>query len=94
MVNHKDETRNNDHFENLEWCSHQYNITYGTVLKRKAKALAKKVQGTHVETGEKIYFSSTAEAGRNGFTQSLVCACCNNKAEKHKNYIWKYIQKN
>lgn len=92
MVNHKDEKRENNTVENLEWCNHQYNITYGTTLQRKSEALARAVQGTHVKTDEKITFSSTMEAGKNGFSQSAICRCCNNKMEKHKNYKWKYIQ--
>ena len=35
-INHKDENRYNNRIENLEWCSHQYNVTYGTARKRAA----------------------------------------------------------
>ena len=39
-INHKDETRDNNIVENLEWCSYRYNNTYGSASeKRSASAL-------------------------------------------------------
>ena len=35
FVNHKDENISNNDVDNLEWCTHQYNITYGTASKRR-----------------------------------------------------------
>lgn len=37
-VNHKDENPANNNVENLEWCTHQYNLTYGTCQKRARKS--------------------------------------------------------
>ena len=91
MVNHKDETRDNNHCDNLEWCDHQYNLNYGTTYERISKKLSMAVVGTSIKTGEEVYFSSTVEAGKNGFNQAMVSRCCNNKANKHKNYKWKFI---
>lgn len=36
-INHKDETRQNNHVDNLEWCSHKYNNNYGTINERRSK---------------------------------------------------------
>lgn len=37
-VNHKDENKQNNHIENLEWCDRKYNMNYGTWKeRRKAK---------------------------------------------------------
>lgn len=33
-VNHKDENRQNNFVGNLEWCSQQYNVNYGTAIER------------------------------------------------------------
>ena len=37
-VNHKDENRYNNHIDNLEWCTHKYNVNYGTRNQRISKA--------------------------------------------------------
>lgn len=36
-VNHKDENPKNNYACNLEWCSHKYNMNYGTRIKRQAE---------------------------------------------------------
>lgn len=41
VVNHKDENPANNCVDNLEWCTHQYNITYGTARERGAKSFKK-----------------------------------------------------
>lgn len=33
-VNHKDENKLNNNIDNLEWCTNEYNITYGTAVER------------------------------------------------------------
>lgn len=40
IVNHKDENPANNHVENLEWCTVQYNVTYGTAIERRVKTVA------------------------------------------------------
>lgn len=37
QVNHKDEVKNHNNVENLEWCSARYNINYNDLPKRRAK---------------------------------------------------------
>jgi hypothetical protein len=34
IVNHKDENKSNNHMDNLEWCTYEYNNNYGTARKR------------------------------------------------------------
>lgn len=37
VVNHKDENKENDHVDNLEWCTVKYNNNYGTRLQKTRK---------------------------------------------------------
>lgn len=39
MVNHKDEDGTNNDIENLEWCTREYNVNYGTAKERRAKKI-------------------------------------------------------
>lgn len=38
-VNHKDENKLNNNYTNLEWCTHQYNMNYGTIRERTRKTI-------------------------------------------------------
>lgn len=35
-INHKDENGRNNRADNLEWCTHLYNVRYGTAIERRA----------------------------------------------------------
>lgn len=51
-VNHKDEIKDHNWINNLEWCDRKYNIRYGTGIKRSKEAISHKVRC--VETGEEF----------------------------------------
>lgn len=90
QVNHKDENKQNNHIDNLEWCDCKYNSNFGTRNERRVKKQSKPVLQL-TKTGEFVReWSSTAEAGRNGFDQGGVSNCCRGKLKHYKGFIWKY----
>ena len=95
-VNHKDEDKENNNINNLEWCTKLYNMNYGTRNKRVSDKLinniytSKPVIAVEIETGIVLEFKSIKDAKRSGFLCSSISRCCNNKIKKHKGYTWKY----
>ena len=95
-VNHKDENKQNNNVSNLEWCSAQYNNTYGTRIERVAEKTTNgkcsKPVLQYTLNGEFVReWESTAECGRNGFNQGNVVTCCQGKLKKYKGFIWRYL---
>lgn len=43
QINHKDENKQNNNLDNLEWCTCKYNINYGTRTERASKRFRNEV---------------------------------------------------
>ena len=69
QVNHKDENKENNNIDNLEWCTNKYNHSYGTRDKRAGESnhccptTSKKVYSVDVY-GQIEYFDSIGDAER------------------------------
>jgi len=58
-VNHKDENKENNYYNNLEWCTMEYNNSYGTRLERVRKSRGIKIDVYEFSrSGNHIYLST------------------------------------
>ena len=95
-INHISEAKDENFFENLQLISHKENLNYGSRNSRASKALTNNPKisrpvGAFKDGKLVITFPSTMEAGRQGFNQGNVAACCNGKLKTHKGFEWKYL---
>lgn len=94
-VNHIDENKDNNSADNLEWCSWNYNLDYGTRVQRVAQKISKAIRQYSLK-GELIKeYPSAREAERQtGFANANISACCKRKAHYNTQYgyIWRFAE--
>lgn len=91
QINHKDENKQNNSVNNLEWCTNNYNSNYGTRNKRMAKAKRKKVLCIELNR----IFDSEKQAERElKIGVSRISECCSGKNKTAGGYHWSYADKN
>lgn len=88
-VNHKDENKQNNRADNLEWCDRRYNNIYGT-----AKLRAMITQGKPVlqlKDGKIIngWPSAGMAAAFTDATQGGISSCCRGEMKTSGGYEWK-----
>lgn len=98
FINHKDEDGTNNLIENLEWCTREYNVNYGTARERQAK----KIRGTVSEKRKPViqysldgnivayHPSITLAAEDISGSTSAISQVCNGKRRSYKGFLWKY----
>lgn len=98
-VNHKDENPQNNHVDNLEWCTREYNFSYGTGQLRAHEGHKKKVAQISVDDGSiiKIWDSPTdaaIELFRDKKKKRLISSCAKGGYGRKSayGYKWKYVE--
>lgn len=91
QVNHKDEDKNNNIPNNLEWCTAKYNSNYGTRITRMKDKL-KRVILQFTKDGKLIkkWDSIIDVQNELGIKQSNICKCLKGKINSIGGYQWKY----
>ena len=94
-INHKDENKQNNCVDNLEWCSRSYNNRYNDKAKKAGKKTAEKlskpVYSINKESGLVTYWESAKVASRQtGIASSNICACLKGRQKSCGNHYWFY----
>lgn len=70
-INHKDENPLNCSYDNLEWCTHKYNINYGTRTKKAAQTISVKNTGKISPKRKKVFYKGTVYDSLTSFCKSF-----------------------
>ena len=90
MVNHKDENKQNNSVNNLEWCTAQYNLNYGN----RSKKYSKRIEMIDIKTNKVIKcFESIREAeDKTSINHSHISSVCHNNRKTAGGYKWRYAK--
>ncbi|MBQ1776655.1 MAG: HNH endonuclease [Acidaminococcaceae bacterium] len=98
-VNHKDEKRDNNRADNLEWCTHKYNSNYGTAIEKRVKhqdwkSIADKqsypvIQCLKDGTPIKVWASMVECERQTGMKCSGISKCCRGALKTYRGFTWK-----
>jgi hypothetical protein len=101
-INHIDENPSNNHVDNLEWCTREYNINYGNRNKKASEKMKGKNNSVLIArystNGNLIDIKYQCDYVKMGFRQSLISECCNGKRkttgrkEDDEKFIFKYFE--
>lgn len=97
-INHKDENKSNNTVNNLEWCTHQYNSSYGT---RTSRIIPKTIDKTRKPVEQyddmdnliKVWYSMNTAARELNIPQQNISKCCLGQRKHAGGFKWKYHMK-
>ena len=90
-INHKDENKENNSVENLEWCDYYYNANYGTRTKRaKEKQFGDRFAVINIDTGE-VYKTPKDASRATGIHNDSISRVCKGKSKTAGGYRWRYL---
>lgn len=94
-INHKDENKENNNADNLEWCTRKENNNYGIQSKegrRKTSKFRMKKVCQYNKEGIliNVYDGIRIAEEMTNINNQNICKCCKGKAKTAGGYFWKY----
>lgn len=91
QVNHKDENKQNNRLDNLEWCSAEYNNKFGTRAERMAKTQSRAVIASKDGVDYKRY-PSLASTKEDGMSPSNIKYACDGRFSTMYGFTWRWAE--
>lgn len=93
-VNHKDENPSNNFSNNLEWCTNEYNMSYGTLGHRISLSKSRRVFQFDFNGNLLNSYYGISEASRlTKIPISSIFSCCNGINKSAGGFIWSFFEK-
>lgn len=90
-VNHKDEDKDNNRADNLEWVTHIANCNYGTRNERSAANSGRQVEQLTRDWHHVAFYQSASAASRTtGIGRKNINECLRLRTQTAGGYRWKY----
>jgi hypothetical protein len=88
QINHKDENKENNSVNNLEWCDCYYNMHYGSRIAKTSKPICQ-----YSRDGDLVArHPSMNEAARiTGIQETNICAVAIGKRKSAGGFVWRYL---
>ena len=88
QINHKDENKQNNRVDNLEWCDCKYNINYGNSIKKRSNGV---IQLTLDREFIKEYVSGFDASKKNNIARTNLYNALNGNTDSAGGFIWEYV---
>lgn len=91
-INHKDECKEHNYINNLEWCDRSHNVNYGSRTNKAVKARFGHGLKIYCKELNRIFESQTAAAKELGLWQGNITKVCTGKAKTTGGYHFEFLK--